>query len=81
VPAKVAGTWRIGNNDLTLTQTFQKVSGTLGSNPISEGRLRGDQITFKVGTTEYSGKVAAGRIDGTATANGKPQSWTATRQD
>src|SRR6187431_706835 len=30
IPAKVAGTWRLGTNDLTLTQEFQLVSGTLG---------------------------------------------------
>ena len=30
VPARAAGTWRLGTNDLTLTQEFQMVSGTLG---------------------------------------------------
>ena len=30
IPAKAAGTWRLGTNDLTLTQEFQMVSGTLG---------------------------------------------------
>jgi precorrin-6B methylase 2 len=79
VPARVAGTWRAGTNDMALTQSFQKVSGTLGSAAISDGRLRGDQITFKIGNTEYTGKVAGNRIDGTATTNGKSQSWTATR--
>ena len=27
VPAKVEGTWRLGNADLSLTQQFQKISG------------------------------------------------------
>ena len=44
IPAKVAGTWRLGTNDLTLTQQFQLVSGTLGSTPIAGGRLNGEQI-------------------------------------
>jgi precorrin-6B methylase 2 len=81
VPAQVAGTWRVGSNDLTLTQSFQRVTGTLGSNQIAEGRLRGEQITFKVGDTEYSGKVSGNRIEGTATTSGKAQSWTATKSN
>jgi precorrin-6B methylase 2 len=81
VPARVAGTWRVGSSDLTLTQSFQKVSGTLGSTPISDGRLRGDQIVFKLGSTEYTGKVSGSRIEGSATTNGKTQAWTATRSN
>src|SRR5688500_3138662 len=42
VPARVAGTWRIENADLTLTQEYQTVSGTMGTTPISEGRLNGE---------------------------------------
>ena len=65
VPAKVAGTWHVGNQTLTLTQQFQNVSGTLGSSAISNGKLSGDQITFSVGTQKYSGKVAGNTITGT----------------
>lgn len=79
VPARAAGTWRIGSTDLTLTQEFQKVSGTLGTTAISGGRLRGEQITFKAGKTEYTGKVSGDRMDGIATTGGKTQRWTATR--
>jgi precorrin-6B methylase 2 len=81
VPAKVAGTWRIGGNELTLTQKFQMVSGTLVSNGTRtevNGRLLGDQITFKAGDTEYTGRVEGNRIRGTSTTNGKQQNWTAT---
>ncbi len=77
IPAKVAGTWRLGTNDLTLTQEFQLVSGTLGSTPIAGGRLNGEQFSFKVGETQYTGKVAGDRMEGTATTAGKTQSWTA----
>jgi Methyltransferase domain len=80
VPAQVAGTWRSGSTELTLTQQFQIVSGTLGGAPITEGRLNGEQITFKVGGAQYSGRVSADRIEGTATTSGKPENWTATRQ-
>ena len=79
VPAPVAGTWRLPQGDLVLTQTFQKISGDLTSNgsgtPISDGRLNGDEITFKVGGVEYRGRVNGDRIQGTAGS----QSFTATR--
>ena len=48
VPAKVEGTWQLGQNPLALKQQFQMVSGSLGSQAISDGRLRGDEITFTV---------------------------------
>ena len=80
VPARVAGTWRVGNEDLTLTQEFQKVNGTFGSTPISEGRLQGDQITFKVGNTQYSGRVSADRIDGTTITGSSTGKWSATKR-
>ncbi|RPI53499.1 MAG: class I SAM-dependent methyltransferase [Acidobacteria bacterium] len=78
VPARVAGTWRTGSGDLTLTQDFQKVSGTLGTTAVS-GRLHGEQITFKAGDTEYKGKVTGDRMEGTSTNAGKTQSWSATK--
>jgi precorrin-6B methylase 2 len=80
VPARVAGTWRLGPADLTLTQEFQKVSGTLGAAPIEDGRLLGEQISFKAGGTQYTGKVAGDRMEGASTTGGKAQSWTATKK-
>ena len=78
VPAPVAGTWRLGSEDLVLTQEFQKVSGMLGARSIT-GRLNGDQITLKDGDSEYKGNVTGDRMQGTATVAGKTQSWAATR--
>lgn len=75
VPAKVAGTWQLGRETLTLTQEFQMVSGTLGAAALTEGRLRGDQITFRVGETAYTGQVSGDTITGTAGGD----SFTATR--
>lgn len=66
VPAKVAGTWQLGRETLTLTQEFQMVSGTLGTAALTEGRLRGDQITFRVGEATYEGQVSGDTITGTA---------------
>jgi hypothetical protein len=72
VPAKVEGSWQMPQGELKITQQFQNFSGTLGSQAISEGKLRGDEISFKAGTTTYTGKVEGNTIRG----NG----WTATRK-
>jgi hypothetical protein len=58
VPAKVAGTWKMGTNTLTLNQKFTVVSGTMGSAAISEGKLLGNDITFTAGGTKYAGRVS-----------------------
>ena len=80
VPAKVQGTWRMPQGELTLKQTYQVVTGTLksGNNTtaIVKGKLNGDQITFSAGGTEYSGRVSGNAIEGSS----KPgSSWKATR--
>jgi SAM-dependent methyltransferase len=79
VPARVEGTWQLPQGDLKLTQKFQKVSGTLGSAPISDGRLRGDALTFTAGGASYTGRVNGNVIRGTI-AGGKGSAWTATRR-
>ncbi len=76
VPAKVDGAWKLGPNTLTLTQQFQMLSGTLGTMPIGEGKLRGDEISFTVGNTKYTGKVSGTSMRGT-TAGGA--AWTASK--
>ena len=70
VPAKVEGQWQMPQGTLTLNQQFQMVNGTLGSTPISEGRLRGDELTFKVGNTTYTGRVQGTTIAGTVSGGG-----------
>ena len=77
VPAKVEGTWTMPAGELTLTQTFQKIAGRLGSQPISDGKLRGNQISFKVGDVTYGGTVEGNTIKGTGGPGG---SWTATKK-
>ena len=72
VPAKVEGTWQMPGGTLTLTQKFQHVTGTLGSTPIKDGRLRGAQFTFTAGTTKYTGTVNGNTITGGG--------WTATKK-
>jgi precorrin-6B methylase 2 len=79
VPAQVAGTWKTPQGDLSLTQEFQMLSGTMGTTPVLKGRLRGDQIVFAAGGAEYTGRVNGNTIQGTVkTADGE-RKWTATR--
>ena len=77
VPAKVAGQWQMPQGTLTLTQEFQMVAGTLGSTPISGGRLRGDAFTFTVGNAVYNGRVEGNTIRGTVSGGG---AFTATKR-
>ena len=77
VPAKVEGVWRTPQGDLTLTQKFQMVTGTLGTAAIADGRLRGSTISFSANGIGYTGLVDGGAIKGT-TANGS--SWSATKR-
>ena len=76
VPAKVEGTWATPKGDLKLTQTFQKLSGTLGLDKV-EGKMNGDQMTLTAGKTVYTGKVNGTSIQGTVSGGG---SWTATKK-
>ena len=71
VPAKVAGTWRLEQQTLTLTQQYQTISGTLGSTPISDGKLNGEEITFAAGAQKYTGRVNGNTMSGSG--------WSATR--
>ena len=74
VPAKVDGTWTTPNGELKLTQTFQMISGTMGSQAL-QGRLHGAEITFTAGTTKY-----AGTVDGHTIKLTSPSAITATKK-
>ena len=84
VPAKVRGTWRSEQGDLTLTQSFQVISGTLAtggtSSSLENATLRGDQISFTAGGATYSGRVNGDSIDGTVRSSQGERRWTATRR-
>src|SRR5713226_2788900 len=83
VPAKVGGVWKLPQGELTLKQNFQMISGTLKSGgntmPITNGRLRGDQISFSTGGAQYTGRVNGNAIDGTVKSGGSNSKWSATR--
>jgi SAM-dependent methyltransferase len=78
VPAKVWGSWKLPQGELTLKQTFQMISGTLKNGNAAtqvSGKLNGDQITFTAGNVQYSGRVSGNSMEGTAGGN----KWSATR--
>jgi len=66
VPAKVGGTWKLPDGELTLEQAFQMIKGTLRSDssttPIS-GKMTGDQITFIADGREFTGHIRGDVMD------------------
>ncbi len=82
VPAKAAGAWQSAQGEVTLTQEFQLLTGSLkngaASTPIAGGKLLGDQISFTVGAAQYKGRVNGSTIEGTVASNGKTDKWSAT---
>ena len=68
VPAKVEGTWDTPQGPLTLKQTAQTVTGTLGATAIQNGRVRGEQFTFSVGSTQHSVRVQGASMAGSLAA-------------
>ncbi len=83
VPANVDGRWMSGKNELKLVQDYQMVHGSLAHGgklePLTGGRLRGDQIAFTVGASRYAAKVSGDQMEGTVTAGGKTAPWAAIR--
>ena len=83
VPAKVAGTWRLGDGELRLTQNFQMLEGTLTRDgkpmAISEAKMQGSEISFVAEGRRYTGTVKDGRMTGRSETGGQSQEWQATR--
>jgi hypothetical protein len=85
VPAKVEGTWKMDNGNLELKQKFQEVTGLYRSSEglshrVTATHLRGDQISFSVGTAIYAGRVSGTLMQGTVRAkpDAPPTAWSAT---
>jgi SAM-dependent methyltransferase len=83
VPANVDGTWSLGDDTLTLQQSFQMIAGELskpgGTARISGGRLRGHQISFSIDGTLYEGRVEGDTMTGKI-AGDSGRTWTAKRK-
>lgn len=69
VPAKVDGKWKIGQGELELTQKFQDIEGSyrVGDTTwrVTNTNLRGEQISFSIGSATYSGRVTGPTMQGT----------------
>ncbi|UCG27698.1 MAG: class I SAM-dependent methyltransferase [Bacteroidales bacterium] len=83
VPAKIEGTWKMKNGELTFRQEFQVVYGslTIGDNSydISGGKLNGNEIIFTVNGEIYKGRVSGNKMKGTVTTGVNVSNWNASR--
>jgi SAM-dependent methyltransferase len=84
VPARVQGTWGLGDGELTIAQDAQTITGTLTVNgvtsPITEAKVEGTQITFQAGDASYLGEVNGREMSGTVIRHNAKAAWTATRR-
>jgi SAM-dependent methyltransferase len=66
VPAQAGGAWRIPGGELVLTQTFQKLTGTMTTGGVATavtGTLRGEEIELSGGTARWTGRVREGALE------------------
>jgi len=94
VPANVIGNWNLDaggqRHEMTLEQTFQKVSGTLAFGPIHAGlrdvKLRGTAISFAYVDQnrvrrDFTGRVNGARMEGSfRDEKGAEGKWSATKK-
>lgn len=83
VPAKVEGKWKLENGQLEIRQEFQFFYGSYTTanktSVISDGRINGENITFRIDDSVYSGKLLTeGRLTGTVTKTSSKRDWIAT---
>lgn len=80
VPAKVAGTWKMPQGELTLKQEFQVLTGHLRVGDkllqVTNGRVRGDRVEFKAGGVDYAARVNGEAMEGSGKGGA---GWSAAR--
>jgi hypothetical protein len=84
IPVKVEGKWVLPQGgELIFMQEFQMLTGSMkvGSKnlTITEGRLRGNEITFTASGDIYTGLVDGNKMEGTFTSGRNTYKWSATR--
>jgi SAM-dependent methyltransferase len=60
IPARVAGTYKTPQGEVTLKQQYQMLSGTVRTEQKTvplEGRVRGDEVVFSAGGKEFHGHL------------------------
>ena len=82
VPANVEGKWKLPKGDLTIRQEFQMLYGSFISDSktsyITEGRMDGDTITFRVDGETFTGHVNGDKtMTGTVTTSSNKSDWSA----
>lgn len=89
VPARVQGQWQLKTNDgedvpVSLIQAHQKIQGTARVNgsdtKLRDTSLRGNMITFAIGSQRYTGTVNGDTIKPLETGGTEPD-WQARRLD
>jgi precorrin-6B methylase 2 len=66
VPARAEGRYAIPDGELVLKQEFQTLSGTLrtAGGPVTvEGRVRGEEVSFKANGKQYRGRMNNGKLE------------------
>ena len=66
IPARVVGTHKTPQGEVTFKQQYQMLSGTLRTAERTvplEGRVRGEEITFKAGGREYRGRMNGKQLE------------------
>jgi predicted RNA methylase len=67
VPAKVQGTHKLPQGELTLKQDFQMLSGTFKTDgktvAIANGRVKGEEVSFRANGKDYRGRVVNGKLE------------------
>tara|TARA_B100001123_G_scaffold435462_3_gene564050 strand:- start:11152 stop:12102 length:951 start_codon:yes stop_codon:yes gene_type:complete len=86
VPAKVEGTWQLGEQEMELQQQFQRFTGQLRYEgrllAIEQGRIHGTELSFQLNNRRYTGSVEEQTMSGFAsTPDGDSENWQATRRN
>jgi len=55
------------------------ITGTLGSTPIENGKVRGEDVTFTAGGTTYALRLSGDALTGTTKGAAGGSAWRATR--
>jgi hypothetical protein len=84
VPAKVQGKWKLPDGEAQFSQTYQMLTGSVNKSDrtvaqVTNGKLRGDQISFTAGGVQYTGRVNGDTIKGTMKSGNGTSDFTATR--
>jgi hypothetical protein len=81
VPAKVDGKWKYKDGELKLSQNYQMVTGNMNAGgksfKLSEGKLRGNVLSFTCNGVNYNCTINSSEMKGTSENEGKTSVWEA----